>query len=285
MYDRIDRVGSTVYQHGPYNDRIYVMRTAAADLPDLMPYLEKLAVKRCYGKVIAKVPPPCAPALSTWGARREGRLPDFYGPGRDAHFMARYFDPNRRRERRPKLVARNLAIASAKAGEKPAAPAHSRDTAITEAGADDVKAMSRIYRQVFPTYPFPIHEPDYLRQAMCNDVVFFKLERAGRICALASAEMDLASGAVEMTDFATLPELRGQGAAQSLLQTMEAAMKARGLRLAFTIARAYSPGMNVTFAKCGYTFGGTLTSTTNIGGTIESMNLWSRPLAESPSAD
>ena len=28
MYDRIERLGDTVYQHGPYNDRIYVMKTA-----------------------------------------------------------------------------------------------------------------------------------------------------------------------------------------------------------------------------------------------------------------
>jgi beta-lysine N6-acetyltransferase len=92
--------------------------------------------------------------------------------------------------------------------------------------------------------------------------------------------MDTANGAVEMTDFATLPELRGQGAAQSLLLAMEEAMRARGLQLAFTIARAYSAGMNVTFAKCGYRYGGTLCNNTNISGNIESMNLWSRPLAD-----
>jgi beta-lysine N6-acetyltransferase len=280
MYDRIDHLGETVFQHGSFNDRIYVMRTAPQDLPELLPYLEKLAAKRGYGKVIAKVSTPCRPALLAWDAREEGRLPGYYGPGRDAHFMARYFDPQRGIEQQPELVARNLAIAKDKTGEPPSRTGDGWDPAVTQAEADDAEAMAGIYRRVFPTYPFPIHEPTYLRHAMQNDVLFFKLEREGRIGALASAEMDLASGAVEMTDFATLPELRGQGAAQMLLQAMETAMSLRGLRLAFTIARAYSAGMNVTFTKCGYAYGGTLTGNTNIGGKIESMNLWARTLAQ-----
>jgi beta-lysine N6-acetyltransferase len=280
MYDRIERVGGTVYQHGPFNDRIYVMRTAAADLPDLLPYLEKLAQRRGYGKIIAKVPTACREALLAWGAEEEGSLPGYYGPEGDAHFLARYLDDGRREELRRDAVRRNLAIARRKAGEEPSTTGAGWDHEVALAGPQDAEAMGAVYRQVFPTYPFPIHDPAYLRRAMRSDVVFFKLARKGRLAALASAEMDLANGAVEMTDFATLPELRGQGAAQSLLQAMEAAMRERGLRLAFTIARAYSAGMNVTFAKCGYRYGGTLRNNTNIAGRIESMNLWSRPLAE-----
>jgi len=262
------------------DDRIYVMRTETAALPELLPYLEKLAVKRSYGKVIAKAATSCRKAWLDWGAREEGRLPDYYAPGEHAHFLARYFDPGRSEEKHPDTVRRNLDLALAKADEDPSTAGEDWDGTVTVAGDEDAEAMGRIYQQVFPTYPFPIHEPAYLQRCMRNDVVFFKLEQGGRIGALASAEMDTANGAVEMTDFATLPELRGQGAAQSLLQAMEEAMRARGLRLAFTIARAYSAGMNVTFAKCGYRYGGTLCNNTNISGNIESMNLWSRPLAD-----
>jgi len=277
MYDRIDRLGDTVFQHGPYNDRVYVMRTAAADLGDLLPYLENLAGRRRYGKVIAKVPTSCRAAFLDWGAREEASLPGYYGE-QDAHFVARYFDPARAEEREPDTVERNLAIAREKAPEEPSSQGRGWDHEVSEAGPADVEEMGHVYQQVFPTYPFPIFDPAYLAQAMQNDVVFFMLRKEGRIGALASAEMDVAAGAVEMTDFATLPELRGQGAAQSLLQAMEAAMRERGLGTTFTIARAYSTGMNVTFAKCGYAFGGTLVNNTNIAGKIESMNVWSRPL-------
>jgi putative beta-lysine N-acetyltransferase len=279
MYDRIDRLNNTLFQHGPYNDRVYVMSTQRDDLPEVLPYLENLASKRRYGKVIAKCPADCVPDFEAWGARREGQIPDYFEPGLAACFMARYFDPARAEEPRPDDVARNLSIALEKADEDPSTHGRGWDPDVREVTAEEAAAASHVYQQVFPTYPFPIYDPAYLVQTMQNDVVFFKLTRDERIGALASAEMDQANRAVEMTDFATLPELRGQGAAQSLLLTMEEAMRERGIRTAFTIARAYSTGMNVTFAKCGYAFGGTLTRNTNIAGRVESMNIWSRPLA------
>jgi putative beta-lysine N-acetyltransferase len=276
--DRIDRLKDTVYQHGPFNDRIYVMRTHREDLDDLLPYLANLATKRRYGKVIAKCPAGCGPAFEAWGARREATIPGYYGGNEDALFMARYFDDERQVERRPQDVTDTLAIATAKAKEPASRQVRNWDGEARVAGPDDLVEMSRVYRIVFPTYPFPIDDSAFLEQAMQDDVVFFKLAKDGRIGALASAEMDADNRAVEMTDFATLPEFRGEGAAQCLLGAMEEAMRQRGHQTAFTIARAYSTGMNVTFAKHGYAHGGTLTMNTNIGGAIESMNVWSKRL-------
>src|SRR6056297_2310436 len=163
MYDRIDRLGDTVFQHGPYNDRVYVMRTAAADLEDLLPYLENLAGRRRYGKVIAKVPASCRGAFLDWGAREEGTLPGYYGD-QDAHFVARYFDPARADEREPDLVAQNLVIARDKAAESPSCQGDGWDHAVAEAGPQDVEEMGHVYQRVFPTYPFPIFDPAYLEQ-------------------------------------------------------------------------------------------------------------------------
>ncbi|MDD2310679.1 MAG: hypothetical protein PHH91_13970, partial [Desulfuromonadaceae bacterium] len=42
---------------------------------------------------------------------------------------------------------------------------------------------------------------------------------------------------------------------------------------------AYSFGMNITFARDGYSFGGTLTNNTNISGSLESMNVWYKTLS------
>ena len=56
-------------------------------------------------------------------------------------------------------------------------------------------------------------------------------------------------------------------------------MQRRGILTAYTIARSLSYGMNITFARQGYRFGGTLTNNTEISGAIESMNVWYRSLA------
>ena len=46
----------------------------------------------------------------------------------------------------------------------------------------------------------------------------------------------------------------------------------------YTIARSLSYGMNITFAKMGYIYGGTLINNTNICGSLESMNIWYKHL-------
>ncbi|HQA81666.1 MAG TPA: hypothetical protein PLV96_12800 [Methanoregulaceae archaeon] len=49
-------------------------------------------------------------------------------------------------------------------------------------------------------------------------------------------------------------------------------------KLAYTIARAKSYSINITFARGGYEYGGLLPNNTNISGTIEDMNVWYKRL-------
>ncbi|MCK5703257.1 MAG: hypothetical protein KAI29_18980, partial [Cyclobacteriaceae bacterium] len=122
--------------------------------------------------------------------------------------------------------------------------------------------------------PFPIFNPDYLVSTMKEDVVYFGIFNGeDDLIAASSSEMDISSSNVEMTDFATLPTNRGTGLALILLNRMEEEMHQKNIKTFYTIARAYSYGMNITFAKNGYTFSGTLSNNTNISGNIESMNV------------
>jgi putative beta-lysine N-acetyltransferase len=95
-----------------------------------------------------------------------------------------------------------------------------------------------------------------------------------KIVAVSSAEIDAEAKNVEMTDFATLYDYRGNGLAGALLARMEAEMSAMGIKKAYTIARALSAGVNILFARAGYEYAGTLINNTNICGQIESMNVW-----------
>ena len=147
---------------------------------------------------------------------------------------------------------------------------------ITGVRRDVITSYSIHYTKLYD--PFPIHDPAYLRRTMEENVVYFGIWEGESLIALSSAETDVASGNAEMTDFATLPECRGRGIAQHLLQEMEGEMARRDIRSLYTIARAYSHGMNITFAKNGYHYGGTLTNNTNISGGLESMNLWYKHL-------
>jgi putative beta-lysine N-acetyltransferase len=145
----------------------------------------------------------------------------------------------------------------------------------------DTTKMAALYRAVFPSYPFPILDPEYLRSCMEDHVLYVGAEWDGTLAAISAAEMDPSDKNAEMTDFATLPEFRRQGLARRLLARMEKETRDFGIRTAYTIARAGSPGMNLTFAQSGYTFAGTLVNNTHIAGRIESMNVWFKELNES----
>jgi putative beta-lysine N-acetyltransferase len=277
MSDRIEILGRSRIQHGKFNDRVYLMKLSRTDLPGILPRLDQLAGSRNYSKVFAKVPKSAKNSFSERGYRPEAVIPDFYRGEEDVIFFGKYLDGDRQREKKPELVQKVLAAAKAKAqtGAIPQLPEPFR---LKRAEQRDAPAMAEVYRQVFATYPFPIHDPAYLKRTMEENVAYVGLWHGEQLVALSSAEMDLAGQNAEMTDFATLPDYRGQGLATFLLAEMEADLPTLGIRTAYTIARAYSYGMNITFARNGYTFSGTLTNNTNIFGGLESMNVWYKPL-------
>jgi putative beta-lysine N-acetyltransferase len=138
---------------------------------------------------------------------------------------------------------------------------------------DRAEEIAALYKQVFASYPFPINDPEYIRQTMEKNIRYYGVEERGELIALSSAEMDVESRNVEMTDFATLPAARGKRLSLKLLKSMESEMREVGMITLYTIARLNSFAMNKTFLNSGYSYSGTLINNTNIAGSIESMNV------------
>jgi putative beta-lysine N-acetyltransferase len=281
MMDTTTRLGNSMVQHGPFSNRIYLMKLDPRDLPAITEGLDDLCRGNGYTKIFAKVPRAHAAPFLQAGYVREATVPGFFEGKEDGDFLSRFVDPRRADpgDHGPE-IRRVLELAEAKAGADTKPPARTGEETLFACAPAHAEEMSLLYREVFATYPFPIHDPAYLRETMASHVAYFGARATdGRLAALASSEMDEASGNVEMTDFATLPQMRGRGLAQRLLALMEREMRRRGLVTAYTIARALSAGMNITFSRRGYRFGGTLVNNTQISGRIESMNIWYKPLA------
>ena len=56
MVDVIENVHGSIVQHGPFNDRIYVIHLAAGDPNRLISKLDQMANQYGYGKILAKIP-------------------------------------------------------------------------------------------------------------------------------------------------------------------------------------------------------------------------------------
>jgi putative beta-lysine N-acetyltransferase len=275
--DVIEKLLGADIQHGPVSERIYLMKLGGAEPVSLIGELVDIVRKKGYTKIFAKVPASKAAPFLRDDFRKEACLPGFYQVEEDVLFLGRYFSSARKKEQKGAELDDLLQLALAKG--RISAAKRSKVGGVRRCEPGDVEQMSIIYRDTFASYPFPIHDSDYLRQTMEANVIYFCLEDKGIMVALASAEMDRIGENVEMTDFATIPAWRGKGCATLLLGHMEQEMRKSDIKTAYTIARAGSAGMNITFARQGYRFAGRLINNTGISGSIESMNVWYHSLS------
>jgi len=276
MSDIIEKIGKSLIQHGKSNDRVYLMKLSRDDYPRLIGQIDQLAKENNYSKIFIKIPGWAKEGFEKSGYIEEADIPKFYNGQEDAFFMAKYLNPRRGEKTNAELMEEIITVT--KSIEPVQAFVLNENYTFGLLKPKDAHHMAMVYQKVFKTYPFPIHDPVYLVETMQHNIVYFGIWEKDKLIAVSSCEMDEDSQNVEMTDFATLPEYRAQGLASFLLAIMEAEMKKRGMITAYTIARAVSYGMNITFAKHGYLFSGTLINNTNISGEIESMNVWYKTL-------
>ncbi len=279
MPDTMEKLGRSLIQHGPDSDRIYLIKLDPADVATIVTQLEASAQRNDYGKIFCKVPVPAAETFIHAGYHEEARIPKFFDGRMDVAFMSRFRKSERAQVsgEQQKTIEQTLAVAEKKRESQAVATESAHQ--IRQLEQNDTPQLAALYRTVFPSYPFPIFDEAYLRETMTTHIRYFGAFEGDRLIAAASAETDPEARNAEMTDFATEPSHRGQGLAVTLLGAMEIDMKKAGFATLYTIARAVSVGMNVTFARCGYYFGGTLMNNTQISGGIESMNVWYKNLA------
>ena len=282
--DKLITLGRSRIQHGKSNDRIYLMHLAPEDMPGILPQLDALAAGKHYSKIFVKAPLRLLPVFQRAGYHEEARIPRFFRGRETGVFLGKYLDPRRARGIRTARRREVLESALRRTAESTGSPVRlPASYSWHSARLADAGEIALIYQAVFETYPFPIHDPEYVRRSMRAGIGYGCIQHHGKIVAVSAAEVSTIESVAEMTDFATLPEARGRRFARYLLTRMEEAMAERGILTAYTIARALSASMNKTFAATGYSYAGTLINNTQISGGLESMNVWYKPLRESAS--
>lgn len=273
MQDKTEIIENSTIHHGKTSNRIYLMKLGAENADRLIPKLDELAAENGYTKIFAKVQAGALPAFVSNQYEIEAFIPRFYNNKTDCLLVSKFMDHRRKIIPVKELELFQEMLLTTKKTER-LEYKHSLKYLIKRLDAGHAKAITEIFKQVFETYPFPVHDPAYIKKTMHHDdTQYFGIWDNSKLIGVSTAEIDLVNKNSEMTDFAVLPEYRGQNLAFSLLTNMEHAMKIANIKTCYTIARLNQPGMNKTFLKSGYKYSGTLVNNTNIGGNIESMNI------------
>jgi putative beta-lysine N-acetyltransferase len=279
MYDMIEKIDDSIIQHGKSNNRIYLMKLAKDNYPDIIEEIENLAEEENYTKIFAKVPSWAKKGFENEGYVNEAEIPNFYNGKINTYFFSKFIKESRSKisEKEEEKIKKNINLAETKK-DTFTKLSNNPSFHIRVLKEADIENLSELYDLVFQTYPFPIFNKNYIKETMKDNIVYFGAFFNNQLVAASSAEMDEASANAEMTDFATNPEYAGNNLSLLLLHKMEIEMKKKEMKTLYTIARSFSPGMNITFAKLGYEYSGTLINNTNISGKIESMNVWYKSL-------
>ncbi len=279
MSDVLEYFEDSLIQHGKENDRVYLMKLNPNKTDQIINHIENLAAENNYTKIFTKVPVSKKEKFTEKGYIQEAFIPKFYRGKEDCCFLVKYPDKNSKRnvlcDRKKIKSVISTSLSKQTKDNNISLP---EEFVFEELNFDHTQEIASVYKKVFETYPFPIFDPAYISKTMEDNIIYFGIKKNGKIVALSSAEIDYDGLNAEMTDFATLKEYRGNNLSLFLLQKMEERIKDLGIKTAYTIARSVSCGMNVTFARNNYHFGGTLINNTNISGNLESMNIWYKNL-------
>lgn len=268
--DKIEKFDNTLIHHGKFSERLYILKFSENGKSKHVSDLLNFAVEQQYTKVVGKIPKTKLSLFLRNGFKMEATVPKFYKAKTTCCFVSKFIDIQRSVFDFNSLKTFKKVLANY---EQRVGLQLKCESELRELLPNDVDLMINVFDQVFETYPFPIHDADYIRHTMENDVCYYGIYEAGKLLAISSAEMDVCSENAEMTDFAVLPEARGKGLSKILLAYMEKEMQYAGMKTLYTIARLESLAMNKTFLSAGYSYAGTLVNNTNISGGIESMNV------------
>ncbi|GAW65430.1 n-acetyltransferase GCN5 [Geoanaerobacter pelophilus] len=272
----IDVIGKSPVLHGPRDEMAYLMYLDPVDAPLIVENLEMLACSRGYSKVVAKVPAKETGRFLAAGYQLEAALPCLSHEDDAACYMAKYFCSDRKTELQPLLVREVLAAAHQQqpVGVLPA-PMDARVYELPESEYGRVADFLGRFSSASPVDPAPVSA------ARRKGVLFFGASANDELAALACVTVDANTASTEITELLCTKEAEEYWV-NHLLQQLERELLAAGTKRLFAMARAYSFGNNIVFARNGYCFAGTLTNNSCRHGRMESANAWFKHLQEDP---
>jgi putative beta-lysine N-acetyltransferase len=260
-------------QLDPYNSRTRLL-DYQGDAEKIIGAVKRICREHQFGKLICTIHPHDRRSFVDHGFLPEGTISGFF-KGEDAECFSCFFDPGR-------AISNFLSTE-----DETISYCTDNDTqddlpeiseGLRTAQKEDAEKIAVLFKEVFPFYPTPMNEPEYVKKMMDQDVLFKVLEKDGVLASVASADMNQEFLHAEITDCATRASFRGNGYLNQLVFSLENDLRTLGYITAFSLARAQSFGMNVVLSKRGYQYSGRHINNCRIMNGFEDMNIWVKRL-------
>ncbi len=275
-FDTVERIGESEMHHGTLNDRVYLKEVHQDDLGNLIDRAERLAENKKYGKIVSKVPSWALEPFLERGYRVEAEIPGLYNGSANGYFVAGYPKKDRgyRPEKEERFIESVKTIAMATSDSSPKIPLNGY--MVRQLNPEDMGALAALNRKAFLKYPYPIFEEAYLLECLEQNFEYFGLFHEGHLLEAALLHLLPEGSHAEIVDFAILSDFKGQNLSYHLLGAIVNRVTDFGIRTLYSGVRATSYGLNITFKKHGFQYGGTLVNNNFVGRGLESMNIWYR---------
>lgn len=278
MFDTIERIEGGVLHHGKSNKRVYLVQTDHGNWNQLIGRMKDLALQRKYDKIVSRIPEEGIASFQSEGYQVEAKIPGLYNGTTAGYFLSEFLNEERSNcaERKLKIIqsVKSIALAAGNSTDDPffALPEGLQIRKLMN--EEELADLARLNAKALRSYPFPIHETTFLKELLQQEHEFYGLYEKGRLIVASLLRTNHEESNVEIIDFSTDSNYKGQNLSYYLVQDIKENFKKEGFKTLYSSARATSYGMNITLSKHGFSFGGTLMNNTLVDDAMESINVW-----------
>ena len=277
MYDTLEEINGAILHHGKNHNRVYLMQTEQNDWNSLIPELESIAREKSYDKILGRLPEEGKEVFQLNGYQVEAEIPGLYNGEKPGYFLADYLNEERSYCSKQDLLTIESVKSIALAANTTAEDSYfdlPRKLHVKQLTENDLFVMARLHESAFKSYPFPIDKVEYLLELLQRNHRFYGLFQDDELLVSAIIKIHEKESNVEIVDFVTHPDYNGQNLSYYLVQEIKEDIRNSEYKTIYSLVRATSYGLNITFSKHGFLLGGTLLNNTVIRDTMESMNVW-----------
>lgn len=277
MFETIENIDGALVYHGNMHNRIYFSEAENVNLDNLLQKMKDLAKKKRYEKILGKASEKGLNVLKSQGFIVEAKIPGLYNGSVDGYFLADY--TNEKRHVNDEKIMKTIATVKtiAEAANKPNTDSHflmPENLDIKELSSAEFPLLEELHQKAYKYHPHQIKDAAYFSKLKNLNHRFYGLFQNGELLVSAILAVNSSESNVEIVDFVTHPDYRGQNLSYFLVQDIKNKMDKLGCKTIYTMVRSTSYGLNITFSKHGFILAGTLINNCIVRDAMESMNVW-----------